>query len=128
MIPPSLLLPSTPRVRNTAAAAADTVNVVGEVTPAGRDAGIETLPPFSVWTYSIEDGRQLDSRQFRLMPINGNRPQVWDETGLSRDTAVRAWLSRWKHWGSKDVPVLRVTDLIADVHFVPCYKERRYVE
>lgn len=47
MFPSSSSLPLIPRVPATAAAA-DTVTVVIEVIPAGRDAESEALPPFSI--------------------------------------------------------------------------------
>lgn len=46
---------------------------------------------------------------------------------MARDTAVCAWLKRWKHWGI-GASFLRFTDRKADIPFVRSYEERRFAE
>lgn len=60
----------------------------------GLDTENEKLPPYSVWYYIDELGRQLDSRRFRLMRFKGDRLNVRDEIDVARDTAVCAPLRR----------------------------------
>lgn len=94
----------------------------------GSDAQGEMLPPYSVWHYVVELGCQLVSRCFRLMRSDGDEPQVRNKAGVVRDTAVCAWLKRWKQWGFKCAAFLRLMNPTSDMPFVKCYEERRYVE
>lgn len=62
--------------------------------PARRNAEGEAPEPFSDWNHIIEPSRQLDTTKFRPMRSDRDRLLVRDETGLSRDCAVCAWLRR----------------------------------
>lgn len=120
-------LPSVPHVPATTAAA-DTVKVVKEFTPGGRDVEVEALLVFCVSVYIIGHAYQINSRRFRPTRFDGAKPQVQDEAALSQNTAVCAWLERWNHWSFKRASFFRVTDPTADTPFDRCIEKRRCAE
>lgn len=110
-----------------AAAATDNLLVAATVNTAARVAE-EQIPLFSIWHYILGHSRHPHPWWFRLMHLDGDRPQVRDESDVPLDTVVRAWHWRQKYCGFNGVSLLCVTDRTADMTFLGCYEGSCYVE
>lgn len=120
------LLPSIARVPTTASVTRAVISTKN-VTLAGPDAEGETSQPFSVSHYIFQHDRHVYSRWMRLLHFEGDRLQVWDETGLCLHANAHVLLGRWSHQTFKGASSPPVADPTADMPSLWCYKESRYL-
>lgn len=85
------------------------------------------MPPLiSVVGYCRVDAEKLDVQRFHGMKLHGDSLELRERSSASSDTAVGAWIQRWKHWGRSGVVECATLSSETDLHYKCSFEEAVY--